>query len=65
MKEIMEYLGKRVLLRRSWGSVFEATILEISPSGGYVQIMYPDKHKCWESLGNLVIFEELPSRHSQ
>lgn len=61
MQEIMKYLGKRVLLCEHWGSiVFEATILEISPSGGYVQIMFPNKNKSWRETRNLIIIEELP-----
>jgi len=66
MQEIMKYLGKRVLCKEIAGfgcvydSVFEATILEISSSGDYLQIMFTDKSKSWKETRFLMIIEELP-----
>ena len=61
MEQIINYLGKRVLFNTGYSSVlFEAIILEISPSGNYVLLKLPNKDKFWRRIVGLTIIEELP-----
>jgi len=62
-KETVKTLvGERVLLRHEYGSstVFEATVLEVSPSFKYTLVMFQNKGKSWIETDDLHLVEILP-----
>lgn len=61
------HVGKRLLLKQwiSQMNVFEARVLELSPSGNYVCLKRRNTTKTWYSITNWKVVEVLPETKEQ
>jgi len=60
MTEWKELVGKRVLIRNySTWKIIEAKVVEVSPSGKFVKLKYPDDTTEWKSTDSIYLEEVL------
>jgi hypothetical protein len=60
-----DVIGERLLIRESTSSgryPDEVVLLEVSPSGGYVKMRYPNGSESWKDVSWYRIVEVLPAR---
>jgi len=57
-----ELVGKRVLILdyKTW-DLLEAKVVEVSPSGKFVKLMYPNGTTVWKSTSSIYLEEVLSS----
>lgn len=61
-----EIVGKRFLAKSGYMSMYELEILEISPSGKNVKVLYlQSKSVSWKTVYEIELIEELPSLDSK